>query len=71
MTEKNVNFVPINRLRIMKISKAKVSFIASLKMKKHRDANAMFVAEGEKCVGDLLPYFKPVTIVLKDGICCQ
>jgi TrmH family RNA methyltransferase len=67
MTEKNVNFVPINRFRIMKISKAKVSFIASLKMKKHRDANAMFVAEGEKCVGDLLPYFKPVTIVLKEG----
>jgi tRNA G18 (ribose-2'-O)-methylase SpoU len=36
-----------------KISKAQVKFVRSLQLKKVRDAEGLFVAEGEKCVEEL------------------
>lgn len=39
------------------LSKAKIKFIQSLEQKKKRKEEQLFVAEGPKVVGDLLPYF--------------
>ena len=39
------------------LSKAKIKFIQSLEQKKKRKEENLFVAEGPKVVGDLLPYF--------------
>lgn len=39
------------------LSKAKIKFIQSLGQKKKRHEERLFVAEGPKVVGDLLPYF--------------
>ena len=39
------------------LSKAKIKFIQSLELKKKRKEENLFVAEGPKVVGDLLPYF--------------
>ena len=43
-----------------KISKAQVKFVRSLQLKKVRDAEGLFVAEGEKCVEELRRGFKLV-----------
>lgn len=40
------------------ISKSKIKYIHSLELKKNRKAEGVFVAEGYKLVGDLLPYFQ-------------
>ena len=42
------------------ISKSRIKFIHSLELKKYRKAEGVFVAEGRKLVGDLLPYFRCV-----------
>ena len=39
------------------LSKAKIKLIQSLELKKKRREERLFVAEGPKVVGDLLPYF--------------
>lgn len=39
------------------LSKAKIKLIQSLELKKKRREESLFVAEGPKVVGDLLPYF--------------
>ena len=39
------------------LSKAKIKLIQSLEQKKKRREEQLFVAEGPKVVGDLLPYF--------------
>ncbi len=39
----------------MQLSKNHIKLIQSLALKKHRDALGLFVAEGDKCVADLLP----------------
>ena len=39
------------------LSKAKIKLIQSLELKKKRREEQLFVAEGPKVVGDLLPYF--------------
>lgn len=39
------------------LSKAKIKFIQSLEQKKKRKEERLFVAEGPKVVGDLLPFF--------------
>ena len=49
------------------ISNTMVGRIALLKNKKHRDAERLFVAEGEKCVGDTLSYFDAKYIVATHG----
>ena len=45
------------------LSKAKIKFIQSLEQKKKRREMGLFVAEGPKVVGDLLPYFNCHLIV--------
>lgn len=45
------------------ISKAQVKFIRSLQQKKVRDEYGFFVAEGEKCVGELLKTFRAEMII--------
>ena len=47
------------------LSKAKVKLIQSLEQKKKRREERLFVAEGPKVVGDLLPYFTCRLIVAK------
>ncbi|MBQ4379860.1 MAG: RNA methyltransferase [Bacteroidaceae bacterium] len=42
------------------ISKNKIKLIRSLALKKNRDADKVFVAEGRKLVADLLPHFSPL-----------
>ena len=41
----------------MALSKNRIKYIHSLEIKKHRDANQVFVAEGPKLVGELLGHF--------------
>lgn len=45
------------------LSKAKLKLIRSLELKKNRRETGLFVAEGPKVVGDLLPYFHPQLVV--------
>lgn len=47
----------------MTISKNKIKYFNSLNLKKNRDNEQVFIAEGIKLVGDLLPYFKAKYIV--------
>ena len=47
------------------ISKNKIKYLKSLEMKKHRQAESVFVAEGPKIVGDLLNAgFEPTYLVV-------
>lgn len=48
------------------LSKAKIKLIKSLEMKKFRQAEGLFVAEGPKVVGDLLPHFHCRLLVATD-----
>lgn len=48
---------------IMALSKNKIKYFNSLNLKKNRDNEQVFIAEGVKLVGDLLPYFKAKYIV--------
>ena len=47
-------------MNMEKISKAQVKFVRSLQLKKVRDAEGLFVAEGEKCVEELRRGFELV-----------
>lgn len=47
----------------MALSKNKIKYFNSLNLKKNRDNEQVFIAEGIKLVGDLLPYFKAKYIV--------
>lgn len=49
------------------LSKAKTKLIQSLEQKKKRREERLFVAEGPKVVGDLLPYFTCRLIVAQAG----
>jgi len=40
------------------ITKRKIQYIRSLSLKKNRDADGVFLAEGRKLVADLLPHFR-------------
>lgn len=44
------------------ISKNKIKYIHSLELKKHRKAEGVFIAEGHKLVGDLLPVMECVYV---------
>lgn len=48
---------------MQKLSKNKASYIRSLSLKKHRDEDRVFVAEGSKTVAELLPHFEIVLVV--------
>ncbi len=45
------------------ISKNQVKFIRSLQHKKVRDEEGLFVAEGDKCISELIHHFELVTLV--------
>ncbi len=47
----------------MALSKNKIKYFNSLNLKKNRDNEQVFIAEGVKLVNDLLPYFKAKYIV--------
>lgn len=47
----------------MSLSKNKIKYLNSFLLKKNRDKEQVFVAEGIKLVGDLLPYFQAKMIV--------
>lgn len=49
------------------LSKAKLKYIRSLELKKNRRAEGVFVAEGPKVVGDMLPYFPCRLLVATEG----
>ncbi len=49
--------------RIEPLSKGKLSRYSQLRLKKHRDAERLFVAEGEKSVSELLPVFEAECVV--------
>ena len=48
------------------LSKSKMKWINSLNLKKHRDEEGVFVAEGIKLVSDLLPFLKCRMLVATD-----
>ena len=45
-----------------KVSKSQIKLVKSLQIKKYRDELGLFVAEGEKCVQELLQSFEPVSL---------
>jgi TrmH family RNA methyltransferase len=47
------------------LSKNKIKFIRSLESKKQRTASGLFIAEGNKLVADLLPFFECELLVAK------
>ena len=47
-----------------KISKSQVKMVRSLQQKKFRDELGLFVAEGEKCVSELLKSFDPELLIV-------
>lgn len=49
------------------LSKAKIKWVRQLQQKKFRDAEGVFVAEGEKCVHDLRGAFELVLLVSPDN----
>ena len=49
------------------LSKAQIKWVRSLQQKKFRDAEGVFVAEGEKCVNDLKQAFELVLLVTPDN----
>lgn len=51
-----------------RISKAKVGKFATLKTRKGRRKERLFIVQGEKAVRDTLPYFDLECLILKDSI---
>ena len=49
------------------LSKAQIKWVRSLQQKKNRDAEGVFVAEGEKCVSDLRDAFELVLLATPDN----
>lgn len=50
------------------ITKAQVKLVRSLQLKKNRDEQALFVAEGEKCVSELMKSFEPVLLIACESL---
>ena len=51
----------------MHLSKAQIKWVRSLQQKKNRDAEGVFVAEGEKCVNELRDAFDLVLLATSDN----
>jgi len=49
------------------VSKANIKYIRSLEMKKFRNEHKTFIAEGNKLVADMLPYFECELIIAKSS----
>ena len=52
--------MPYFKIIMEKISKSQVKLVKSLQLKKYRDELGLFVAEGEKCVSELIKAFELV-----------
>ena len=61
-------FVAFLRIIMEKISKAQVKLVRSLQQKKFRDELNLFVAEGEKCVSELLKGFELEMLIVEEGL---
>ena len=53
------------------VSKSKISFIKSLKLKKYRIKENVFVAEGEKIVNEVLKSNLDIKLILKMRVMFQ
>ena len=51
----------------MHLSKAQIKWVRSLQLKKNRDAEGVFVAEGEKCINELCNAFELVLLATPDN----
>lgn len=51
----------------MHLSKAQIKWVRSLQLKKNRDAEGVFVAEGEKCINELCNAFDLVLLATPDN----
>lgn len=51
------------------LSKNEIKFIHSLALKKRRDEEGLFVAEGPKLVGELMGAFRCKKLVVEEGFC--
>ena len=51
----------------MHLSKAQIKWVRRMKIKKNRDAEGVFVAEGEKCVNELRNAFELVLLATPDN----
>ena len=51
----------------MHLSKAQIKWVRSLQLKKNRDAEGVFVAEGEKCVNELRNAFELVLLATPEN----
>ncbi|MCR4665003.1 MAG: RNA methyltransferase [Paludibacteraceae bacterium] len=54
-------------MNITPISRAQIKNVTSLRIKKYRDGQNAFVAEGRKCISELLAGFEPQMLVVRDG----
>lgn len=57
----------ISLLTMEHLSKSQIKFIRSLQQKKVRDLEHLFVAEGDKCIAELCPFFELVQLVTPDN----
>ena len=51
----------------MHLSKAQIKWVRSLQLKKNREAEGVFVAEGEKCINELCNAFELVLLATPDN----
>lgn len=51
---------------ILPLSKTRAALFAQYKLRKHRERNGVFVAEGRKTIGDLLPTATPSVLVMAE-----
>lgn len=51
----------------MQLSKGRISFLSKLTQKKHRLESGLFIAEGTKCVLDMIGAFEPIDILATDN----
>ena len=52
---------------IHRLTKSQIKWVRSLQQKKFRDAEGVFVAEGEKCVNDLKGAFDLVLLISREN----
>ena len=50
-----------------RLSKSQIKWVRSLQQKKHRDAEGVFVAEGEKCINDLRAGFELILLATTEN----
>lgn len=56
----------------MSLSKSKIKYLNSFSLKKNREKESVFIAEGIKLVADLLPYFKAkIVVATKEWLSCN